>query len=97
MKYSVTASYPTGIPGYEPAYTMATDLTWEAAYDFAVGLAKGTESPTKLTTFDYARFGQELRDGATEASLVVTSRQQGIVLGRPFTPAILATYKAVGA
>jgi hypothetical protein len=92
--YTVRLTNPTGIPGYEPSYQMATGQTWEQGYEWAMALAKSQadSSPTgsaQMTSFE--RFYTELRDGATEATLLVFTAQQGITLGRPFTPKTIAT------
>ena len=92
MTYSVTVSNPTGIPGYAPEYAVATVATWGEAYDFAVATAKAQGDPQRVS-FDFDRFHTALRDGASEAVLEVYSRQPYTQLGRPFTPALLATIK----
>lgn len=92
--YTVTVSNPTGIPGYEPVYTVATVATAGEAYEFAVGTAKAQGQPDRIS-YDYEALWTALHDGATEAELVVMSAQHYVHLGRPFTPARLATIKVV--
>lgn len=94
MTYTVTVSNPTGIAGYEPEYPVATVATWGEAYEYAVGTARAQGEATRIA-FNYAQLSAELREGATEAELVVMSAQPYTQLGRPFTPARLATIKVV--
>jgi hypothetical protein len=92
--YTVTVSNPTGIAGYEPEYPVATVSTWGEAYEYAIATAKAQGEPARIA-FNYSRFSTELREGAAEAELVVMSAQPYVQLGRPFTPARLATIKVV--
>jgi len=95
MPFTVTVSNPTGVPGYEPEYAVAAVATWGEAYDYAIGTARAQGEAGRVA-FDYARLSQQLRDGATEVTMDVLSAQPYVQLGRPFTPARLATVKVVG-